>query len=211
MLQDSLNPTAPYAALIFDCDGTIVDTFPIHYQSFVAAMQPFGASLPATWLHTNRGLTAINMVQRFNHDFGFALDPDRINVDRQQHYLTLLHQVQPIPPVAEIAQTYHGQVPMAVASSGERAVVEATLVAARLRSLFDAIVTKEDVAQPKPAPDVFLIAAERLGVAPADCIVYEDSPEGLEAAERAGMRSIDIRTVWQPTWQPTWQPAPEPA
>jgi HAD superfamily hydrolase (TIGR01509 family) len=198
----TLIPPHPHCALIFDCDGTLVDTFPIHYQSFVAAMQPFGATLPEAWLYKHRGLTAVNMVRLFNQEYGFELDPDRINADRQQHYQRLLHQVQPIPPVAELAWLHHTQVPMAVASSGERAVVEATLSAARLRSLFDAIVTIEDVSQPKPAPDVFLAAAERLGVAPVDCVVYEDSPEGLEAADRAGMRAIDIRTVWQPSYAP---------
>ena len=82
---------------------------------------------------------------------------------------------------------------MSVASNGVRANVEATLVGTKLRSLFDYVVTADDVKHGKPAPDVYLEAARRMQVDPASCVVFEDSDEGLEAAHRAGMRGIDIR------------------
>ena len=86
---------------------------------------------------------------------------------------------------------------MAVASGGIRPVVERTLTATGLISLFDTLVTADDVMRGKPAPDIFLLAAERLAVAPADCIVYEDGDPGLEAARRAGMRAVDVRVLWR--------------
>ncbi len=95
--------------------------------------------------------------------------------------------------VASLARLWHGRVPMAVASNGRRANVEASLGATGLLPLFDVLVAAEDVAAGKPAPDVFLESARRLGVEPAGCVVLEDSDEGLAAAHAAGMRSIDVR------------------
>jgi HAD superfamily hydrolase (TIGR01509 family) len=86
---------------------------------------------------------------------------------------------------------------MAVASGGERSIVEATLNTIGLRDFFNTIVSVNDVTRGKPAPDIFLLAAQRLGVTPSECIVYEDSEGGLEAAHRAQMRSIDVRVLWQ--------------
>jgi HAD superfamily hydrolase (TIGR01509 family) len=82
---------------------------------------------------------------------------------------------------------------MAVASNGTRANVERTLVTVGLRRLFDELVAIEDVAHGKPAPDLYQEVARRLGVLPADCIVFEDTDEGLQAARGAGMRARDIR------------------
>ena len=109
----------------------------------------------------------------------------------------MLHTIKEIKAVADIARAHHGQVPIAVASSGMGRVVTKTLTAVGLLPLFDVIVTADDVTHGKPAPDLFLLAAERLGVAPADCIVYEDGDPGLEAARRAGMRAVDVRVLWQ--------------
>ena len=97
--------------------------------------------------------------------------------------------------VAEVARQNFGKVPMAVASNGHLTNVTATLSVTGLLSLFETIVSAEQVAKGKPEPDVFLEAARRIGVAPAECIVFEDSDEGLEAARKAGMRSRDIRLV----------------
>jgi HAD superfamily hydrolase (TIGR01509 family) len=105
--------------------------------------------------------------------------------------------IKEIQAIAEIVRTHYGKVPMAVASGGERSVLEATLDSIKLRNFFGTIVSIDDVERGKPEPDIFLLASQRLGVAPEDCIVYEDSDGGLEAARRAGMRSIDVRILWQ--------------
>lgn len=116
-------------------------------------------------------------------------------MERQQHFSDLIHRVQEVQAVAAIARANYGNVPMAVASNGQRSVVESTINVIKLRSLFNTIVTLDDVATGKPAPDLFLLAAERMGVAPDECIVYEDTDAGLEAARRAGMRWIDVRIL----------------
>jgi beta-phosphoglucomutase-like phosphatase (HAD superfamily) len=109
-----------------------------------------------------------------------------------------LHLIEEINVIAEIARDWRGRVPMAVASNGRRRNVEATLRATKLLPLFDCIVAAEDVVHGKPEPDVFLEAARRMKVEPDQCVVFEDSDEGLEAAHRAGMRGIDIRDFYSP-------------
>jgi len=119
-----------------------------------------------------------------------------IEAVRQEHFAQLIHQIQEVEAVTAIARSNAGKVPMAVASNGQRSIVEPTVETIGLRSLFHTIVTLDDAAAGKPAPDLFLLAAERMGVEPYKCIVYEDSDAGLEAARRAGMRWVDVRVLW---------------
>jgi beta-phosphoglucomutase-like phosphatase (HAD superfamily) len=110
-------------------------------------------------------------------------------------FLEVLAELQEIEAITRIARENHGRVPMAVASGGPSEIVLATLRATGLRDLFDAVVTIEDVGRAKPAPDLFLEAARRLGVPPADVLVFEDTTEGLEAASQAGMQAVDVAGV----------------
>ena len=159
ILNDLIAPSPPYAALIFDCDGTLADTLSIHFQSFVLSFQKFGAELPAAWYYERTGLPAMELIQAFNQSFGHAINEHVVDIERQRHFLDLIHQVQEVPAVAEIARANYGKVPMAIASNGQRLVVESTIDAIKLRSLFNTIVTLEDVSMGKPAPDLFLLAA----------------------------------------------------
>lgn len=194
-LDQRIAPSPPYGALIFDCDGTLADTLPVHFLAWQAAFDPYGATLAEDWYYDRTGLTAIEFIQAFNQTFGFTIDEQSVDAERQQHFANLIDQVQAVQAVAAIAQANYGKVPMAVASNGQRSVVESTVEAIRLRSLFETIVTLNDVEFGKPAPDLFLLAAERMGIPPSECIVYEDSDLGLEAARRAGMRWVDVRII----------------
>lgn len=197
-LDQRIAPQPPYSGLIFDCDGTIANTLPVHLQGWRTALSKFGAALPEDWFYERTGLTAAEFIQAFNQAFGYAIDYQAIETERKQQFAQLLSQVKAVPAVAAIAQANYGQVPMAVASNGQRSVVESTIVAIGLRSLFNTIVTLNDVKIGKPEPDLFLLAAQQMGVAPSECIVYEDSDLGLEAAQRAGMRWIDVRVLGKP-------------
>ena len=112
-----------------------------------------------------------------------------------ERYSQNLHLLEEIAATCDVARAWHGRVPMAVASNGRRANVEATLRALGLSPLFDAVVSVEEVERGKPEPDLFLEAARRIGVSPAECVVFEDSAEGLEGARRAGMRTVRVQHV----------------
>ncbi len=189
-------PPAPFTALIFDCDGTLADTMPSHFRAWAASLQSFGADLTEENFYRMGGWPNRAIIDDLNREFGYGLDVGRTEEDKERRYLEGLHTIQEINAVADVARAYHGKVPMAVASSGIRRVVTQTLTTTHLLPLFDIVVTADDVTHGKPAPDLFLLAAERLGMAPADCIVYEDGDPGMEAARRAGMRAVDVRVLW---------------
>ncbi len=189
-------PPEPFAALIFDCDGTLADTMPGHFAAWTAALRAGGGDISEKHFYSLAGVTSAEIIALLNREHGYTLDvADTVQV-KEQMYVDALHDIKEITAVADIARAYHGKVPLAVASGGLRSVVHATLDTIGLRSLFAAVVTADDVVHGKPAPDIFLKAAELMGVAPADCIVYEDGDPGIVAARAAGMRVVDVRVLW---------------
>ena len=191
-----ITPPEPFGALIFDCDGTLADTMPGHFAAWVAALRAGGGDITEERFYQNAGVTSAAIIDALNQDFGYGLDIAETVEAKERLYVEGLHEIAEITAVADIARAHAGRVPQAVASGGLRSVVYATLDAIGLRPLFDAIVTAEDVVHGKPAPDIFLRAAELLGVAPQDCIVYEDGDPGVAAARASGMRVVDVRVLW---------------
>jgi beta-phosphoglucomutase-like phosphatase (HAD superfamily) len=189
----TVTPVAPYQALIFDCDGTLADTLPAHYQAWARALRERGIELERSWYHAHCGVSAADFIELIDRRHGGGIDRAALDADRIALYRSLVPSIEEIAAVADVARAHAGRVPMAVASGGLRALVEATLTALGLLPVFDAVVTIEDVPHGKPAPDLFLHAAQRLGVPAAACVVYEDSDQGVQAARRAGMRVVDIR------------------
>jgi beta-phosphoglucomutase family hydrolase len=194
----SWTPPAGTAALIFDCDGTLADTMPVHYVAWRAMLEPHGIDFPEDVFYALAGMPSAQIVGRLAAEQGIELPAGAIEqmvVDKEQGYVATITSVQPIEPVVEVARRARGALPMAVASGGHRWVVRKTLEAIGVGDWFDAVVGAEDTERHKPEPDVFLEAARRLGVAPEGCVVFEDGEFGLEAARRAGMAAIDIR-LW---------------
>ena len=189
----------PFAALIFDCDGTLVDTAPAHYTAIAQAVATQGHRMDRDWYMARAGLTPdalldaqeAHAAERGNP--AGSLDRAAIYGTYNQHFHASLDLLEEVALVAGWAREWHGRVPMAVASNGRLANVTASLRVTGLLALFDTIVSADDVDYGKPAPDVFLEAARRLHTAPKDCIVLEDSDEGLAAAAAAGMRAVDVR------------------
>ncbi|MDX1931970.1 MAG: HAD family phosphatase [Capsulimonadales bacterium] len=179
-------------AAIFDCDGTLADTMPLHYRAWRETLDPLGCPFPEEQFYAWGGVTAREIILRLNEQHEMRMDADRVSHEKEMNYRRLIPGVRGIEPVIAEARRLHGQCPLAVASGGMRPLVEETIRVLGLTELFPVVVGSGDVERGKPEPDVFLKAAERLGVEAAGCVVYEDAPAGLEAARRAGMRAVNV-------------------
>jgi len=180
-------------ALIFDCDGTLVDTMPIHFAAWTKALEPYGITMGEKRFYQYAGMPTAKIIEILSREQGIAVSPERVAEEKENLYLEFLHRAAPIDDVIAIARREQGHRKLAVASGGWRRIVEAALNVVGVLDLFPVIVGADDVEHGKPHPDVFLEAARRLGVAPEHCLVYEDGELGFEAARRAGMQVIDVR------------------
>lgn len=167
---------------------------PLHYRAWTRAMADFDGQFPEDLFYSWGGKPTAAIVEQLNLMFGLSLDIDVTVRRKEGYYLTLVSEVVPVQPVLDFARSIHGTAPMSVASGGHHELVDATLAALGITELFDAVVCAEDYAHGKPAPDAFLEAAKRMGVPPGDCVVFEDSPTGIAAAEAAGMEHVFIPT-----------------
>jgi beta-phosphoglucomutase-like phosphatase (HAD superfamily) len=181
--------------LIFDCDGTLADTMPLHHRAWVAMLSDHGLVFPEDRFYAMAGMPTVSIIAALAAEQGVVLDaePAEMSRDKEDRYMAMLDSVVAIPEVHAIADRYRTALPMAVGSGGERWVVDRTLRAIGVFDWMGAIVGAEDTERHKPEPDVFLEAARRLGVVPSACAVFEDSDLGLEAGRRAGMVAVDIR------------------
>lgn len=181
--------------IIFDCDGTLADTMPLHWRAWQVITARHRLHLPEHRFYALGGVPSRDILKLLSKEQGIALDPFAVAREKEAEYLPLIAQVEPINAVVGVARDHHGKVPMAVASGGTKAIIEQVLEHLGIRKLFNAVVTSEDVVHQKPAPDIFLEAARRIGVAPKHCRAYEDTDLGMEAIRAAGMEAIDVRKL----------------
>ena len=184
--------------LIFDCDGTLADTMPAHFEAWTAVLRRYGLAFSEERFYQLGGVPSHRIAALLAEEQGVPIDADRVAREKEAAFLEHLPAVRPVPAVVAVARSHHGRLPMAVASGGFRPVITRILDQLGIRELFQALVTAEDTARHKPDPDVFLEAARRLRVPAAACAVYEDTDIGLEAARRAGMLAIDVRPLYEP-------------
>jgi beta-phosphoglucomutase-like phosphatase (HAD superfamily) len=182
-------------ALIFDCDGTLADTMPIHHRVWLDVLRPLGATFPEDRFYALGGTPTRELARLLITENGLTIDPAELLARKEAAFLARVGEVQPLEKVVAVARAGRRQVPMAVGSGGCRHVVELTLRQIGVLDWFDAVVAAEDTPRHKPEPDVFLEAARRLGAPPGVCTVYEDTDLGIEAARRAGMRFVDVRVL----------------
>lgn len=181
--------------IIFDFDGTLADTMPLHWQTWQVIIGRYGLSLSRERFYSLGGVPALEVLKMLRAEQGVALDPVAVAHEKEAEYLTLIAHVEPINLVVGVARENYGKIPLAVASGGVRPVIETVLDHLGIRHLFGAIVTNEDVARQKPAPDIFLEAARRIGVPPQFCRAYEDTDLGIQAIRAAGMEAVDVREL----------------
>jgi HAD superfamily hydrolase (TIGR01509 family) len=185
-------PDGEFGAYIFDCDGTLADSMPLHYQSWIAALTPHGVHFPESLFYSWGGKKGFEMVGHLNERFGTSMDVADTVKQKQEFYLAAVHGIHPIEIVVAIAREERGKIPIAVASGGNLRLVEKTLMAIGALDWFETVVCAEDYARGKPEPDSFLEAARRLGVAPEKCLVFEDTDTGIQAAKAAGMKYVRV-------------------
>lgn len=179
--------------LIFDCDGTIADTMPLHFQAWQIALSEYGHKLPEALFYEMAGIPTLGIVEILNQRHGYRIPVAATAQRRDRVFEEMLAGVGPIVPVVELIRSYAGKLPMAVGSSGSQAIVRRTLGNLHLLEFFKVIVAADDVKHGKPAPDIFLECARQLGIPAEACCVFEDAENGLQAARAAKMLVIDIR------------------
>ena len=183
-------PSGEFSAFIFDCDGTLADTMPLHYSAWVEEVRARGGEFPEDLFYSLGGVPAAGVVKFLNHRYNLAMPVEETASLKETRFEALIPQVKAIQPVVDFMLSKSGRYPLAVGSGGMRSLVTATLEALGIREHFQAIVTYEDVTHPKPAPDTYLLAAQLLGVEPAKCLVFEDTPLGMQCAKNAGMQCV---------------------
>ncbi len=196
------DPTAPIPAnfkgLIFDCDGTLVDTMPLHYLAWKKALDAVQIQFSEERFYSFSGMPTVKIIETLAKEQNMVVDAQAAAEEKERLFLANLEALEPIHSVLEIVHRENGKRKLAVASGGWRSVIKQSLAAVGLDEMFDAIVGADDVAHGKPAPDVFLKAAELLSLPPSECLVYEDGDLGIQAARAADMQVIDVRPWYLP-------------
>ncbi|MAW65934.1 MAG: hypothetical protein CMD18_07050 [Flavobacteriales bacterium] len=183
-----------FKAFIFDLDGTLADTMPIHYKACRMVCNKHGFDFPEDYFYQEAGKPTLEVFRSLIDKLEIkGVDSQELGREKEQAFLELIKWVKPFPVVAEVARFYKGKIPMAIGSGGQRETVNLTLNTIGFDDFFDSVVTCDDVEKYKPDPETFLKAASEMGVEPRDCVVFEDGEPGINAALKAGMMVIDIR------------------
>ncbi|HEY4183620.1 MAG TPA: HAD-IA family hydrolase [Polyangia bacterium] len=190
--------TAAITAAIFDLDGTLADTMPVHFRAWQEVAARFQLEFPEERFYSMGGVPTLKIAATLLAEQNLTHDPALITHEKEEAVLRYFPEVRPIAAVVEIARRCRDVGPVAIASGGGRRMVERTLLQIGLAEFFPVVVAAEDTTRHKPEPDVFLEAARRMGVPASICTVYEDTDLGLEAARRAGMRGVDVRPLYLP-------------
>jgi beta-phosphoglucomutase family hydrolase len=187
-------PDGDFSGYIFDLDGTLVDTMPLHYSAWEAALRNAGLQgrLNENLFYELGGMPSRKVAGLLGRHHGLNLDSERVFLDKEAMFKGSLQKLELIAPVVDFARRVAKTHPVAVASGGTRDVVHSTLEKTGLSELFRVVVTVDDVEHGKPAPDMFLLAARLMGVDPHSCLVFEDGQPGIQAAEAAGMKHVFI-------------------
>lgn len=181
--------------IIFDCDGTLADTMPLHWRAWQVITLKHKLHFPEDRFYSLGGVPSRDILKMLAEEQGVSIDHIAVAHEKENAYLPLMAEVKPIHVVVDIARANHGRIPMAVASGGTEIIINQVLEHLKIRHFFGAVVTSEMVTNQKPAPDIFLEAARRIGVEPRFCRAYEDTDLGMQAIRDAGMEAVDVRKM----------------
>ena len=190
-------PAGRFAAYLFDCDGTIADSMPLHYVAWRDALAAWNCEFPEKLFYDWGGYPTAQIVRMLNEKQGLRMPVDEVLHKKEWLYHQSLPKLKAVPEVLEHIEAAYGRLRLAVVSGSTRDSVDASLRTLGLLERFDAFVCAGDYAKGKPDPEPFLLAAARLGVQPESCLVFEDADLGIEAARAAGMASVKVPPPWE--------------
>jgi HAD superfamily hydrolase (TIGR01509 family) len=185
-------PPGIFKAYLFDCDGTIADSMPLHYVAWSRALAERGCEFSEELFYAWSGMSVAEIICTLNEQCGLCMPVADVAQRKEELYFENLPQLKAVPEVLEHIEASYGRIPFAVVSGSTRESVTASLTALHLLDKFETLVCAGDYMKSKPDPEPFLIAARRLGVAPRECLVFEDADMGIEAATAAGMASVKV-------------------
>jgi HAD superfamily hydrolase (TIGR01509 family) len=185
-------PLGRFEAYLFDCDGTIVDSMPLHYIAWKKALAEWNCTFDEQLFYAWGGTPTAEIVSLLNKRQGLSMPIEVVASRKEDLYLERISQLKAIPEVVEHIEAQYGRIPFAVVSGNTRESVSASLLSVKLLDKFDVLVCAGDYIRGKPDPGPYLLAAAKLGVAPETCLVFEDADKGIQAADAAGMASVKI-------------------
>lgn len=192
-----INPAAK--GLIFDLDGTLADTMPIHYIAWKNAAAIYGINFTPELFIKLAGIPLYPTVEKLNQIFGTSIDPKEMGDSKEAEFEKNMHLTPEIKIVTDLVRQNHGKIPMAIGTGGARRLALKTLEIIGLKEYIDVLVCSEDVSNYKPHPETFLKCAEQMGIDPIDCEVFEDGRLGIQAAHTAGMMVVDVTQYYEVT------------
>ena len=192
MVEELALPACSYEAFLFDLDGTVADSMPLHFVAWTRAVEEAGGQFPEALFYAMGGIPLLRTVELLNERFGTAMVPEAVGHRKETLFLAMLDRMRPVPSVLRVIEAYAGKLPFAIVSGSSRASIAKTLDILGMAHYFPVVVGAEDVVHGKPAPEPFLKAATLLGVVPKTCLVFEDADAGIEAAKAAGMDWVRV-------------------
>ncbi len=183
-----------FSALLFDLDGTLIDTMPLHNQAWIETLQEFNCPMTDEILQEYAGVPTLKTVSLLNHRFQWNLDPALVTEKKEERARELAgsQSVRLIEPTLAIVKKYHGKKPMALVTGGARILVQPNLQKFDLEKYFPFTVCMDDTTRGKPHPDPFLLAAKKVNTAPENCLVFEDGAAGIAGAQACGMSVVQV-------------------
>lgn len=185
-------PPGIFRAYLFDCDGTVVDSMPLHYTAWKQALGEWGCDFDEDLFYSWGGKPPAEIIATLNQMHGLNMPVEAVAERKESLYYEQLPNLKPVPEVLEHINAQQGHIPFAIVSGSRRRSIVKSLTTVHLLDRFAVLVGSEDYARSKPAPDAFLTAAARLGIAPKDCLVFEDTEMGIQGATAAGMASVRV-------------------
>lgn len=185
-------PEGQFDAYLFDCDGTIADSMPLHYVAWKTVLAEWGCDFPEDLFYAWGGMPVGEIISTLNERNGLRMPIEEVHRRKEAMYFDHLPQLKAVPEVLEHIEASHGHLPFAVVSGSTRDSVVASLTSLGLLDRFETLVCAGEYKKSKPDPEPFLLAAERLGVEPERCLVFEDTEMGIQAAKAAGMASVKV-------------------